>query len=51
MDFIIHIQILNHAGWSVQINGVALGLDVHSHTAAPEVRPPYPLESAGWWKS
>lgn len=50
----VHVEILNHrVGMrrSVRTNGVVLDLDVHSHTATPQVSPLHPLESAGWWKS
>lgn len=49
MDFTVHTQILNHGmQWPVQTNAVALGLDMHSHSAAPSI---CPLKSTDWWKS
>lgn len=49
MDFVDHIQILNHGmWWSVQTDAAALGRDMHSHAAAPWI---CPLKSTDWWKS
>lgn len=45
----VHVQILSRGlCWALQTDAAALGLHMHSHTAAPQI---CPLKSTHWWQS